>query len=308
MTINDKKYHFIINPIAGRGRTYKAIKHIRSLLNNSDINYQITITKAPKHATEIAKHAANNSDVIVAIGGDGTVNEVTNGLINSNSSLGVIPLGSGNDFAKMLYIPNGLQKAFDIIINNETKLIDIGKVVTRINNKQKSEVYDERYFFNGIGVGFDASVAFESSKIKSLRGLPLYITALFKALLKYKTPHLSIDIDGKAFLDKFFLVTIGNGKCSGGGFYLTPDAELCDNYFDICYVNKINLFQIFKIFPSVLKGLHGKFKEVNFLKAKNLIIDSKDKFYVHADGEIVGNHVNNVEITLIPNAIKVISG
>lgn len=308
MSSKQTNYHFILNPIAGRGRAYKAIKKIRSVLREKNVNHTFSITSAPKHATQLAKDAQKDYDVIVAIGGDGTVNEVMNGLINGKTKFGVIPLGSGNDFAKAVNMPHNLIDAIDVILSNKNIIADIGKVITHRMVDNKKQIYDERYFINGIGIGFDASVAYESSKIKRLRGLPLYISALLRALLKYKTLNFLVKLDELRLKSKYFLIAIGNGVSAGGGFYLTPDAKLDDKRFDVCYVDPVGLFKILKIFPSVLKGLHGRYKEVNFTQAKNIEISSEQKFFVHADGEIVGNNVNSVKISLIPAAIQVISG
>lgn len=308
MNNNKIKYHFILNPVAGRGRAYKAIKKIRSLLREKNVNHTFSITSAPQHATQLAREAQKDHDVIVAIGGDGTVNEVMNGLINTQSKFAVIPLGSGNDFAKAVKMPNNIIEAIDVILNNKNIIADIGKVVTHRCINDKLHIYDERFFINGIGIGFDASVAYESSKIRRLRGLPLYISALFRALIKYKTPNFLIKLDELRLKSKYFLIAIGNGVSAGGGFYLTPEAKLDDNRFDVCYVNRIGIFKILKMFPSVLKGLHGKYKEVHFTHSKNIEVKSKDNFFVHADGEIVGNNVNSVKIILIPAAINIITG
>lgn len=308
MSSNKTKYHFILNPVAGRGRAYKAIKKIRSLLREKNVNHTFSITSAPQHATQLAREAQKDHDVIVAIGGDGTVNEVMNGLINTQSKFAVIPLGSGNDFAKAVKMPNNIIEAIDVILNNKNILADIGKVVTHKCINEKLQIYDERYFINGIGIGFDASVAYESSKIKKLRGLPLYISALFRALLKYKTPNFLLKLGELRMKSKYFLIAIGNGVSAGGGFYLTPQAKLDDNRFDVCYVENVGILKILKMFPSVLKGLHGKYKEVHFTHAQNIEVKSAENFFVHADGEIVGNDVNNAVISLIPGAITVITG
>jgi YegS/Rv2252/BmrU family lipid kinase len=307
MQKNIKKYHFILNPVAGRGKTYLAIKKIRSILRQIGIDHNISITNAPGHATELARTTCDDYDVVVAVGGDGTINEVINGLIRGKAALGILPLGSGNDFAKAIKVPQNIQKAIDIILEHNKKTIDIGKVKTTKYLESQSNHINERYFVNGVGIGFDAMVAFESSKIKILSGLPLYITALIKALFKYRTPDCIMKVDEIRLKSRFFLIAVGNGISAGGGFYLTPDALLDDYKFDVCYVDHVNLFQIVKIFPSVLKGLHGKFKQVHFTQAKNIHVNSKNKFYVHADGEIVGNLASEVEISMIPGVLQVIT-
>jgi diacylglycerol kinase (ATP) len=304
----DTKYHFILNPVAGRGKAYHAIKKIRSSLRELIVNHKISITDAPNHATELAKESASDHEVVVAVGGDGTINEVMNGLVGQKKTLGILPLGSGNDFAKAANIPTSIHDAINIILKNKKKNIDIG----RINIKEKFDkdfsTQNGRYFINGIGIGFDAKVAFESSNIKFLRGLPLYIVSVIKALSGYQTPNFKLELDYNKFSGNYFLIAIGNGKSAGGGFYLTPDAKLDDNEFDVCYVDDVNLLEIIKFFPSVLKGSHGRYSKVHFQKAKKITVESPETFFVHADGEIVGNNIEKIEVLIIPKELEVIVG
>lgn len=296
------KYHFILNPVAGRGKAYRAIKYLRKILHDRKIEHQFSITNAPGHATKIAEYAKDKTETIVAVGGDGTVNEIVNGLVNSKTRLGLVPLGSGNDFARSLNIPKNIDKAIDIIFKNQIICVDIGKVKTNTLNKSENE----RFFINGIGIGFDATVALESKNISLLRGIPLYLTAVIKSLMKYRTPNFLLKIDNFITKSKFFLIAVGNGISSGGGFKLTPDAKLNDSKFDVCYVEDLSILKILKMLPSSLKGTHRKFKEVHYQKAEYLNISSNNNFNVHADGEIVGYNVNNVEINIIPKQIQVI--
>lgn len=303
------KYHFILNPVAGRGKAYRAIKYIRNLLRNLNIEHEFSITSYPGHATEIASKAKNNCKVVTAIGGDGTVNEVINGLSNSDCGLGLIPLGSGNDFAKAINMSLNIDESLNIILLNKYNHIDIGKVKTEVNNDNTYIIKEERYFINSIGIGFDATVALESKKIKFLRGLPLYLISTFNAFLKYRAPNFKLKIDELIYNNKYFLITIGNGISSGGGFKLTPKAKLDDSKFDVCFVEDLNFFKIIKMLPSAIKGLHDKYKEdVHFEKARFIEITSDSHFNVHADGEIVGQNVNKATIELIPWKIKVIQG
>ncbi len=300
------KFHFILNPVAGRGKAYRAIKYIRNLLRNKKINHEFSITNSPGDAIRIASESRDIFDTIIAIGGDGTVNEVMNGLVNSDAKLGVIPLGSGNDFARSLNLSKNIDKAINVILDGKISYCDIGKVITKLKNENNEEKFSERFFINGIGIGFDATVALESQKIKLLRGLPLYFAAVIKALLKYKTPNFTIKLDEFITKSKCFLISIGNGKSSGGGFKLTPEADINDSKFDVCYVDDIGLFKIFKMLPSSIKGTHKRYREVHFSKAENIQIFSNNNFVVHADGEIIGKKVNSVEIEIIPSNLKVI--
>jgi diacylglycerol kinase (ATP) len=308
MSHDEASYHFILNPVAGRGKAYHAIKNIRMILRNLTINHRISITDAPFHATEIARESIKTDDILIAVGGDGTINEVVNGIVNTNKIFGILPLGSGNDFAKATNIPINVHKAIKIILNNKRKSIDIGKVKTTVISNRESILTTERFFINGVGIGFDARVAFESSKIKALRGLPLYMTSVFKSLFSYEVPLFSVRFDSETLKGPFFLIAVGNGTSAGGGFLLTPNAKLDDRIFDICYVKNLNILEIIKIFPTVFKGKHNKFDKVHFRQSSEIHVNSMQNFYVHADGEIVGKNVNNVDISLVPETLEVIVG
>lgn len=265
-------------------------------------------TSGPGEATTLASDTTNDYDVVVAVGGDGTVHEVANGLIGTGKALGIIPIGSGNDFAKMLNLSKNLKDSIETLLKNKIHEIDVGKVVCSPSLELKSsQQIIERYFVNGVGIGFDAQVAHESASLRWITGLPLYTFSLFRALITYQSPLFNLSIDHHKLYKKLFLVAIGNGTCVGGGFYLTPKAKIDDGYLDICVVEDVSIRRVLQVFPSVLKGDHGKYPEVGFFRGKKILIETENPTAVHADGEILGTRITNINIEIIPRKLKVLS-
>lgn len=203
------RFCFIVNPVAGRRRGEKIIPDLPGMLSRRNVSFSIEVTRYHKEATLIAKRASKDFDVIVAVGGDGTVNEVANGIINSGKALGVVPIGSGNDFVKMFEIQLDLENAIDTLISSRSQLIDIGEICTYERTEPSCSPQEVRYFVNGVGIGFDAAVAHESTKMKHLRGLPLYLTAVFRTLVKFKTPYMQMHFNNLSLNGKHFLGSPG---------------------------------------------------------------------------------------------------
>lgn len=163
------EYHLILNPAAGRGAGQKSESQLLKLFETHFPKFHFHKTNAARHATQIAHQLKDSQSVLIAAGGDGTVHEVVNGMMLGNCKLGIIPIGSGNDFIKMLNIPKDLASAIEVIRDGKTLSIDIGKV-------------NDSYFSNGLGIGFDAVVVMETSKTKFARGFFIYLISVFKAL------------------------------------------------------------------------------------------------------------------------------
>ena len=301
---NELKTHIVLNPYAGRWKGAKLYQKILQYARVIKYLERFQLTTAPGEAIQIAKET--KAELIVAAGGDGTVNEVVNGILQSGSEklLGVIPIGSGNDFAKMLNLkPFKIEMAFESLRRKTTITSDVGLIEFLRNDGTSGS----RFFINGVGIGFDAMTADESRKIKHLRGIPLYTLALLKTLAKYKTPEMNIRIDDKNISGRIFLVAIGNGKSAGGGFLLTPDARINDEVFDVCLVNDLSIFRVLQVLPTVLKGKHTKYPEVTMMKAREIEIRSDSDLVLHADGEIIGTNLRWIKISIIPKAVEVIS-
>ncbi len=291
-----RRYYIILNPNAGRGKGAKLRPKIEETLLRKNINYFIVETKGQGHAEKLAREAPAEFDVIVAAGGDGTANEVANGLMKNPRPMGLIPTGSGNDFARAMGIPFNWREAIDVLAKNQQKRIDIGWV-------------NDRYFPNGFGVGFDALVVLESSKVTRLRGILIYLYSVLKSIFFYSSPSLSILMDGDHEIeDRIFMLTVGNGVSLGGGFLLTPNAQNDDGIFDICVIHDLSKPQIFWHLPKVFWGGHVKIKQVEMLQAKELVVKSVEPVGGHVDGEIVEMDRQEFRVKIFPKALSVIGG
>jgi diacylglycerol kinase (ATP) len=300
----DRRFKFIVNPVAGRGKTRGIDTLLHRLLKEKKISYHIQTTSQAYEAISIAKEATKSFDVVVAVGGDGTSNEVANGVIGTKATLGVIPAGSGNDFAKVLGMRDSVEESVHQVISGPSKRIDSGTVKV----EDQSAIKSSRKFVNSIGIGFDAIVAYEAQRIKHLKGIPLYLLAIVRSLQKLRPHQFHATFDGKIESGNYTLVCVGNGNREGGGFFVTPTANPSDGVFQVCTVKKVGLLRALRILPTILKGEHGKFSEVGFFDSKSVDVGSKDPFVVHCDGEILGVDSARVEIEINPNSLSVVHG
>lgn len=271
------KYVFIINPASGKTDYDKIKKNIMKTLENE--NYEIYETKAPKEATEIALKFKNEENTIVySVGGDGTLNEVVNGIAEGKCKLGIIPTGSGNDFYRTL------KEA-----QTENVRLDLGKI-------------NGRYFINIASVGMDAETCNNANRIKSkIKIHSSYYLALIHTFLSFKSKSLKLKIDKNVYAGDYIIAAICNGKYYGGGFKIAPVASFDDNHFDIYLVSKASKFKLIKILASLLKSEHEKYNEVRKYTGKNITITSENNLIVNIDGEITIS--KNIEIEMIEDAL-----
>jgi len=289
------KYLVILNPVAGNGEAKMILPILKKALDGSGINYEVVFSNKKGNITELAKNAVDSGFTdIIAVGGDGTVLEAFNGMLFSKARLGIIPAGTGNDFARTLMIPRKTEEAIELIVNGHTKVIDVGKV-------------NDSYFLNVVGVGIDGEIVKSTEKIKTkIAGPAAYVMGTFKTLVSYKCKDVKISIDDETIMRNLFLVAIGNGKFYGGGMKITPGAEIDDGKLEICIVNKLSKLRFTKLFSSVFSGNHKKYKEVEIFEGKKIIIDSNEKLPINADGNIIGLTPCCIEI--IPKALEVYCG
>lgn len=275
---------FIINPVAGGGKAKKLIPIIEEKMQEYNIKYEMEFTTKPKEAIKIAEEKSQIYNTIIAVGGDGTVNEVAKGIINSKkATLGIIPGGTGNDMSKSLGISMDPKEALEAIIRGKKKNIDIGNV----NGYQ---------FLNISGIGFDTEVLRRTESIKKkIKGKLAYILGVLSALIGYKAKEIYFEIDNIIIKRKTVLLAVGNGNYYGGGMKILPMSKNDDSFFDVCLVKNISNFKILFLFPSIFKGNHIKFeKYVETYKAKNVKVISKEDKIVNLDGELVllGKEIN----------------
>jgi YegS/Rv2252/BmrU family lipid kinase len=300
-------YCFIVNPAAGKGKAAKAVATLKQEIYRRSLSAEICLTERRGHARLLAERT--QSPVVVAVGGDGTVNEIVNGITGTEKTLGIIPAGSGNDLVKSLDIPTDLSAALDAVQSSRGRLIDAA--VVRCSSQEPEVVAgnsDRRYFVNGVGIGFDAAVAERTMSIKYLSGFALYLSAVFQTLGTYTAPNFRIWLDGEVTEGKHLLIAIGNGRCAGGGFYLTPNAAIDDGSLDVCLIEDRSVPSILRLMPRVMKGKHHESWGVRLTRAENIRVEADEPFYVHADGEVVGREVNNVEVSIHKQVLKVIVG
>ncbi len=285
----------IFNPWANRGRAAALLDSIRWRLRAMNVIPDIFPTPAPGAGTALARQivAAGEHRAVIAAGGDGTINEVVNGLFGSAMPLAFLPLGTGNDFVKMLPQPKELELALEHIVRAEVRAIDVGTV-------------NGRAFINGVGIGIDAQIAIEAQRIKRLKGLAVYLAALARTIYRFTPPQLDITIDGQTRSGRWAMVTIGNGACHGGGFWITPDAKIDDGVFDVCAVAAMSTPRMLRHFPKVMQGRHTSLAEVRISHAQSVQVVAPGGAPVHFDGEILGAAVQQLDIRLHPAALKVL--
>ncbi|MBM7653214.1 diacylglycerol/lipid kinase family protein [Neobacillus cucumis] len=307
-----KQIYFIINPNARNGYCLNVWKEVESKLKLEQIHYLAFFTEYPGHAQSLAKQIAEKNQqekLIIAVGGDGTLHEVLNGIAHDQKiPLGFIPGGSGNDFSRGFLIPIDPIEALKVILRLQKqpgRKIDIGKAV--INEKK------EHYFINNLGAGFDAIISYEAnqSRIKAWLnkwslGRLVYVFFLLKTVFTYKTATFDLSIDGnKHIFEQTWFVTVSNQPFYGGGMKISPEAEPDDGLFDITIVHQLPRWKLLMVFLSVFWGRHIHFKEVKTFRGKNITIQSSRTQYVHADGEHIG--FTPLSIHLQAKALEVLS-
>ncbi len=290
----------ILNPAAGRGRAWVLLPDIQSTLKTLGIETDVAQTRAPHEAIELAQRATQNGfELIIAAGGDGTLHEVVNGMVRATGdgvagTLGIIPIGSGNDFIKMLDVPKDWRAACAKIAEHKTRRVDLGKVNGTMS-------------CNNIAIGFETQVAIESRKVTWARGFAIYVIALARTmLLSYRTPTVSVELDGQRFTQAITLIAINNGRCTGGGFWMTPNAQIDDGLFDVCIGRGMGKLQILSLVPHVMRGTHVDKEPVRMSRARKVTVTSEEPLPMHADGEILATDAHHIVAEILPGKLEVI--
>jgi YegS/Rv2252/BmrU family lipid kinase len=302
------RYKVIVNPTSGRGAGEASIPRLREQLDAFQLSYDLVTTEAPRHAIGLARQAAlDGYDVVVSVGGDGTANEVLNGLMQAkntaetNSKMAVIPIGRGNDFAFGANVPLEFDQACKVLQNGEGDWIDVGFV--------KGGYFPEgRYFGNGVGIGFDAVVGFEALKMKRLQGFISYLIAALKTIyLYYQAPQTRIEHDGGAIELSSLMVSIMNGRRMGGGFMMAPSAKTDDGVFDVCIAEEVSKAGIFVLIQRFMAGSQASHPAISTLQTRRIKVTAlQGNLPAHADGETLCEAGEELDIELLPQQIFVL--
>jgi YegS/Rv2252/BmrU family lipid kinase len=306
-TIN-ADYFFIINPNAGHEKGKKDWAIISSLLSKYEIPYVARFTEAKRHAILLANEGIKNGyRKIIVVGGDGTMNEAMNGVLAqkvcqaSDVTLGMITVGTGNDWGKMFGIPHGYEEAIRIIKGGKIRLQDVG-IVHFFHGTSRQK----RYFINIAGLGFDAVVVKRTnlSKERGHKGEALYFINLLKSLLLYRHTHVTVEIDGLKIINDVFTISIGIGRYSGGGMRQTPHAIPDDGLFDITIIKKIRKGEVIRSLKMLYDGSILEHPKIEGYTGKVILIDSDPLIHVEADGESLGH--SPIEFSILPKSINII--
>jgi YegS/Rv2252/BmrU family lipid kinase len=306
----ENKIKFIVNPIAGQGAGKLALPELERLAKENLPDYEITSTERPGHAIDLANDAAQKGfDIVTAVGGDGTSNEVLNGLMQAwnqgsrNSSMGIIGIGRGNDFAYGFGIPPGLAPGFKVIKRKQPSFMDVGFVVG-------GDYPLGRYFGNGVGIGFDAVVGFEAAKLIHLHGFMNYVVAALRTIFLYfHAPTLRIEYDDMVISQPSLMVSIMNGRRMGGGFMMAPNALTDDGLLDFCIAGQLSRMGILRLIPQFMKGTqanHPQIKTGNASKIQVVALDGS--LPAHADGETICVAGKELSVEVIKQPLKILRG
>ncbi len=289
---------FILNPVAGSGRSKPALSAARAVFDAAGKPYEVWESLGPGHAVELAKNAAQGGfELVVSVGGDGTVCEVAQGLIHSQAVMGIIPGGTGNDYRRCLNIPKDPAKAAKTLLLENVRTVDCMQV-------------DEFVGLNISTVGFDSEVVRNAERYARFGGLSYLLSVLY-TVPRYSPPEIRVTIDGEpAFFGPRFLVAAGNGTHYGGGMRVLPDSDPADGLLDICVIDSVRIPRdYFSLLPKIIRGTYKKTNrsEIHTLRARSLIIESDSPLTLNLDGTLFEGR-RRVSMAVLPAALRICAG
>jgi len=294
----------IVNPLAGAGRTAKKWPQIMGLLKSIGLRFEYDLTEAPGHAIELAKSAAKKGyELVVSVGGDGTINEIVNGLYNAGKlrdvTLGIISTGAGADYIRTIGVHRHYKEACQCLMNSRKLAVDLG-VVEYVNNGEVSK----RLFVNFAGLGFDAEVVKATTRrFKALGSTPSYLMGLLTTFLFYETKQVSLILDGQPEERRVWTILMSNGKYGGGGMLAAPNADPADGLLDVVVIDDLSKLDLLWSLPRVYKGTHLSHPKVTVKRAREIDIRPRQPMSLQADGELLGQAP--AHIYMLPAALNV---
>ena len=274
----------VVNPVAGRGSSLKALSTVKKHLGDSKLEYEIIKTDFPGHATELAGKLESPDVRVVAMGGDGTVREVLNGIKSPDTPVGIIPAGMGNDLARSLGIPTDVRAATKSLTNSATRKIDLG--------------VERGKFFNVMGVGFPAHVVERINRYKKgpVRGPLIYLLGLLSSVGDLTNYEFQLKLDGESCDQEANAIFVTNSRFTAGGLELVPHAKLDDGLLDVAIISGAGRVELLMALKQAYRGAHVNHPKIEFLRAKKVRIESRARLVKMFDGELEGTTPAELEI------------
>ena len=288
----------IVNPAASRGDTGALTERVVTAVKRRELSFELVETRHAGHATELLRERASEFDTVVPVGGDGTLHEVVQSLDLERHRLGLIPRGSGNDWAWANGWPADIEACVDRIAAARERRIDLG--LWRWNREHEGR------FHNSIGCGFEAAVNHESQRIRRLRGSTIYVVAALRCLLRRTGYRVRVRREGEPepWCGNVLQISVANGARVGGTFLLTPEARIDDGVLDICQIERVGLLRALFLLPRTFRGRHLTSPAVTMSRATRLEIEAPEGLPVHVDGEFVAHDVTHLDIRVAPGALR----
>lgn len=300
------KPYLIVNPIAARGTMAKRWSAVQEILRVEGFEYAFALTERRGHATALASAALDAGyDLIVAVGGDGTLNEVVNGMIRDgravdpDAALGVITSGTGADFVRTAGLPRDpLASARHLAHATESRVIDIGEIIYRAEDKEM-----HRYFANVVGMGFDGEVIERIERSgKRAGGTIPYLTTLVTTIFSYQNKDVRLKVDDKTMQGRMNSVIACNGQFFGGGMRVGPNASLDDGKLDVIVLGDFTVLEVLMNTPKIYNGTHLTHPKVSEYRGTMITVESKQRMLIEADGELIGE--GPAMFRVVPVALK----
>jgi YegS/Rv2252/BmrU family lipid kinase len=295
----------IVNPAAGAGKTAKKWPQIMVLMKSLGLDFEHDVTEAPGHAIELAKSAAKKGyEIVVSVGGDGTIHEIVNGLYEAgggtNVAVGIVNTGTGADYIRTLGLPRRYKEACKCLLSPSRRTVDLGVVEYTKDGQRK-----KRLFVNFAGIGFDAEVVKATTeKFKALGDMPSYLMGLFSTLMSYENRDVSIIVDGEHGERRICTILLNNGRYGGGGMMPAPNADPGDGFFDLVIIDDITKPDLIMSLPRIYRGTHLTHPKVTLMRAREVEITPTLTSAVQADGELLGEAP--ARFSVLPGALSVI--
>ena len=285
----------ILNPAAGRGSAEARLEEALPVFEKIGLKLEVLRTEGPGHATELAcELSGRGARIVVAAGGDGTLHEVAQALVGTETALGILPVGSGNDYARALGIPTDPRKAVEILAQGRTKLADVGAA-------------QGRYYLNSLGMGIDGQIAHDYATYRFLRGELGYLLATVFEALRFRPVTMEVEAEGWRFSGPLLAVAAMNGPWAGGGFCLAPGAKPDDGALDLTLLGHYPRLVRLAVLPKTRDGSYLRLKRTWLRRTAKIRIRAEHPLYVHMDGELLPERISELEVELFPQALRVVA-